>query len=90
MGFVAVHRGASWDFVTIGFWAYQTELRLISLMRASSDSARLEPVADGALSSDVWDLRLLAHERDAWVRHALHPERVDVDAYLADLLDERA
>lgn len=89
VGFVAVHRGASWDYVTIGFWAYQSELRLTGLMRASSDRVRLEPVAGNELSSDVWDLALLAHEREAWVRHALLPGRADLDAYLADTLDAR-
>ena len=89
VGFVSVHRGASYDFVTLGFWAYQTELRLLSMMRASSDRVRLEPVVGNELSSDVWDLALLAHERDAWTRHVLEPERADLEGYLGDALEAR-
>ncbi|MEV3988080.1 hypothetical protein AB0J57_04160 [Streptomyces sp. NPDC049837] len=34
----------------------------------------------------VWELPPLAHERDAWVRHILAPDRPDLDAYMADSL----
>ncbi|OKK04346.1 hypothetical protein AMK26_13295 [Streptomyces sp. CB03234] len=36
----------------------------------------------------VWELPPLAHERDAWVRHMLAPDRPDLDAYMADSLPE--
>ncbi|MEZ0089253.1 hypothetical protein [Streptacidiphilus sp. EB129] len=36
----------------------------------------------------VWELPPILHERDAWVRHMLVPERPDLDAYLADSLPE--
>lgn len=36
----------------------------------------------------VWELPPLAHERSAWVRHVLDPDRPDLDAYLADVLPE--
>ncbi|GAA2459913.1 hypothetical protein GCM10010273_50240 [Streptomyces lavendulocolor] len=34
----------------------------------------------------VWEMPPLAHERDAWVRHMLAPDRPDLDAYVADSL----
>ncbi|WP_405573966.1 hypothetical protein OG317_30270 [Streptomyces sp. NBC_01167] len=36
----------------------------------------------------VYELPPVVHERDAWVRHVLTPERPDLDAYLADSLGE--
>lgn len=36
----------------------------------------------------VWELPPLEHERSAWVRHMLAPERPDLEAYLADRLPE--
>lgn len=36
----------------------------------------------------VFELPPLVHERDAWVRHMLVPDRPDLDAYLADSLPE--
>ncbi|MEU8175658.1 hypothetical protein AB0C14_22505 [Microbispora hainanensis] len=36
----------------------------------------------------VWELPPILHERDAWVRHVLAPDRPDLAAYLADTLPE--
>jgi hypothetical protein len=36
----------------------------------------------------VWELPPIAHERDAWVRHMLLPEKADLDAYLADFMPD--
>jgi hypothetical protein len=38
----------------------------------------------------VWDLSVVAHERDAWIRHVLaSPATPNLDAYLADWLHAR-
>lgn len=87
VGFVGVHRGDSYDFVTVAYWTYRTELRLQTFMRPSSASYRLEPIQAGELSMDVWDLALLAFERDAWLATALEPDEVDLEAYLTRRLD---
>ncbi len=34
----------------------------------------------------VWELAPLGHERAAWIRHVLAPERPDLAGYLADVL----
>ena len=36
----------------------------------------------------VWELAPFGHERSAWVRHMLEPERADLAAYLADTFPE--
>ena len=36
----------------------------------------------------VWELAPLGHERAAWIRHVLSPERPDLAAYLADVLPD--
>lgn len=87
-GFVGVHQGASYDFVLVAYWAYQTELRFQSWMRPTSQSYRLEQVRSGELSADVWDLALLAFERRAWVEHVLEPDEADIAAYLDHTLTE--
>ncbi len=86
MGFVSVHQGSSYDFVTVAHWAYETELHAKTYLRASSESSRLEPTTAGAISSDVWDLRLLAFERDAWVDIVLRGD-ADLERYLDTRLD---
>jgi hypothetical protein len=90
VGFVAVHQGSSYDFVTVAYWTYDTELRSQTYMRPSSGSYLLEPVSGSELSADVWDLRLLAFERDAWLETVLRPAQADLDAYLDRTLEEEA
>ena len=36
----------------------------------------------------VWELAPLGHERAAWVRHMLSPDRPDLAGYLADVLPD--
>jgi hypothetical protein len=85
VGFISVHQGKSYDFVTVGYWTYSTELRHQSYMKASSSSSELEMITT-ELSSDVWDIRLLAFERDAWVNKML--KIASLDAYLNERLNE--
>ncbi len=87
VGFISVHQGKSYDFVTVGYWTYSTELRHQSYMKASSASATLTAIST-ELSSDVWDVRLLGFERDAWVNEVLTSSAPSVAAYLAKRLSE--
>ena len=87
VGFVSVHQGKSYDFVTVAYWTYETELRHQTYMRPSSGSSTLELVT-GELSTDVWDLRVLAFERDAWLENVLRAKTPDVDTYLSKHLTE--
>lgn len=103
VGVVIVHQGSRYDFVLVGYWTHETELRYGTFMRASSDSTRLEGLRAGELATDVWDLEVLSFERDAWLEHVLRPGDDDpegdvtgddgparagrLDAYLATRLD---
>ena len=87
VGFLGVHDGRGGNFVYVNWWEQENELHH-HLFISSAD----EPVALGAATSEdavacVWDLAVIGHERDAWVRHVLVPDLADVDAYLADTLD---
>jgi hypothetical protein len=43
---------------------------------------------DRSLIGCVWELPPILHERDAWVRHMLAPDRPDLAGYLADSLPD--
>jgi hypothetical protein len=86
-GFISIHQGKSYDFVTVGYWTYATELKHQSYMKASSGSSELEMITT-ELSSDVWDIRLLALERDAWVSEVLVAGAPSVEKYLARQVNE--
>lgn len=89
LGFVSVHQGKSYDFVTVAYWCYDTELRQQTYARPSSLSTELTSLSGGELSLDVWDLRVLAYERDAWLKTVLLPVSPDAEAYLLHRLAEQ-
>jgi hypothetical protein len=88
VGFLSAHQGSSYDFVTTAYWSYETELRFQTYMRPSSDSFQLEALTASELSNDVWDLKLMAFEREAWVESVLQSKKPDLEAYLEKRLSE--
>jgi hypothetical protein len=96
VGVLLVHEGSRYDFVLVGHWVFESELRYQTFMRASSDSARLEALTAGELATDVWDLHVLASERAAWLETVLQPAAAAAEgvseerraAYLGRALDE--
>lgn len=91
VGFLGVHQGRGADFVFVDWWEEENELRHALHLTPPGRRGELVPAWPGAPVACVWDLRLMAHERDAWVRHVLRdPAGPDLDAYLADRLHEDA
>jgi hypothetical protein len=93
--FVVLHRGADdGAYLNAYSWAWDNVLHF-------GGAAAGQPVLgcpdgdpthfvrlDRSLIGCVWELPPILHERDAWVRHMLAPDRPDLDAYLADSLPE--
>jgi hypothetical protein len=93
--FVVLHRGTDdGAYLNAYSWAWDNALRFrgaaagqAALGCPDQDPTHfvtLEPSFIGC----VWELPPIAHERDAWVRHMLAPDRPDLDAYVADSLPE--
>ena len=87
VGFLGVHDGRGENFVFVDWWEHENELHHHVFFSPSAEPAGLRPAVDGDPIACVWDLAVVAHERDAWVRHVLASEAgPDFDAYLADQL----
>jgi hypothetical protein len=52
---------------------------------STGDLTTFSPITKDLIGC-VWELPPLEHERSAWVRHVLEPDRPDLTAYLADVL----
>ncbi|CAM3467942.1 hypothetical protein KIPE111705_09995 [Kibdelosporangium persicum] len=82
--FAVLHQGADALWLNVYTWVYQ------AILHVRAASSPLENVAFGELTEPligcVWELPALVHERSAWVRHVMTPDRPDLDAYLADVL----
>jgi hypothetical protein len=90
VGFLGIHDGRGHNFVFVDWWEQENELHHHVFFSPSDRPAELRPAADGDPAACVWDLSVVSHEREAWIRHVLDNEiEPDLDAYLADALTGR-
>lgn len=82
VGFMGVHRGRGSNLVFLDWWADENELRHHVFVSYPELPTALTDVTSSSLSGCVWDLGLLAFERDAWIAAAL-TGNPDLDRYLA-------
>jgi hypothetical protein len=90
VGFVGAHDGRGGNFVFVDWWENEDELHHHT-WRATKDAPdELRPTGPDDFAACAWDLAVIGHERDAWVRHVLaRPGGPDLEAYLDDRLDDR-
>lgn len=89
VGFLILHQGRGADYAVLAWWGRENELPIRVVLSERSESAGASAPwrpARGDESVCVWDLQVIAHERDAWVRHGLRPGGPDLDPYLRDTL----
>ncbi len=87
VGFLGVHDGRGVVFVFVDWWANENELYHHVYQGQTPDSLAYTMPA-GTIAC-VWDLRVLAFERQAWIDTVLaNPAGPDLDAYLACALNE--
>lgn len=86
VGFVILHQGRGASYVVLGWWDNENELPLRVWVRDEGGAGWRE--AAGHESVCVWDLRVLHHERESYVRHVLGAASPDVEAYAADVMDD--
>lgn len=67
VGFLILHRGHGADYVVLGWWARQNELPLRVFVRYPGTPDATWRAAHGDESICVWDLEVIARERDAYV-----------------------
>lgn len=88
VGFLGIHDGRTANFVFLDFWADENELHHHVFVSPTARPKEFTCVTPTGLSACVWDLRLQAFERDAWVTHVLQrAEQPDFDGYLAATLN---
>lgn len=88
VGFMCVHDGRGGCYALAAWWADENELHRTLQKSPAGDPAALEPVGPDALSACVWDIAIMAFERQAWLDHVLANDAgPDLDAYLRARLD---
>jgi hypothetical protein len=88
VGFLGIHDGRTSNFVFVDWWADENELHHHVYISPTDDPTRLKDTSGNGPAACVWDLRVLAFERDAWLDCILRNSRPDVEAYLQRRLNE--
>ena len=87
VGFCILHQGRGADYVVLGWWDRENELPLRIYVKTPDDSWR---PAQGSESVCVWDLEVIAFERDAYITTVLATPPASVASYLGLVLDRPA
>ena len=88
VGFVGIHDGRTSNFVFLDFWAEENELHHHVYTSPHEAPDALTYTTPTGLSACVWDLKLQAFERDAWIEHVLRVGgTTGFSDYLAATLD---
>jgi hypothetical protein len=88
VGFLGVHDGRSSNFAFLDFWADENELHHHVFVSPTAHPDQFTYATPTGLSACVWDLRLQAFEREAWITHVLQRSASpDFDGYLAAALN---
>ncbi|HUH13911.1 MAG TPA: hypothetical protein VMK65_12420 [Longimicrobiales bacterium] len=86
VGFCLLHRGRGADYVILCWWDRENELPMRLAVR-TAEEGEWRP-ARGTESVCVWDLRVLAFERDAYVATLLGDPPSDAESYLEVVLEQ--
>lgn len=81
VGFAIRHQGRGWDYFVLAWWEAENELPMRIWTRPQGNAGSWKP-ATPLQSVCVWDLQIVAFERDAYVKHILARARPDLCAYL--------
>lgn len=92
--FAIIHRGSDAAYLNVYSWVWDNVLECHTAAAGipflgcpDTDITNFVPLERPWIGC-VWELGPFEHERSAWVRHMLMPDAPDLEAYLADRLDE--
>jgi hypothetical protein len=78
-----LHEGKEGCFAIISWWIDENMLQLFVYLKPNG-SDEFVLFSDRGIVSCVWEMAVLWHERNAWVKHTLQTTHPDFDAYLKD------
>jgi hypothetical protein len=82
VGFMGVHQGRGSNLVFIDWWANENELYHHACTSTAEAPDTFEYVTPTGLTACVWDLAVIAFERQAWIEAVLSAPSPDIERYL--------
>ncbi len=82
-----IHEGREGCFAIINWWIDENMLQNFVYLRRNGKTD-FELFSDKGITTCVWEMAVLWHERNAWVKHILSKyQKPDFEAYLNDQLN---
>jgi len=81
LGFAVIHRGTAGVWLLLHWWAHG-DICCQRLFHSAPETTAFAPMADRALVACVWELAVIAAERQAWI-DTMMTAAPDPEAYLA-------
>ncbi len=86
-GFITIHAGTQAVWLLVDVWV-EDIVRHFLFNSSLSAPAKFTPGPKDGTTACVWELEVIKHERDAWVRHVLSkPAKPDFEGYLEDVVE---
>jgi hypothetical protein len=91
-GWVILHRGRDAAYLVAYSWVWDNVVECRSAVAASAflgcpdDDPTHFVTLDRRWMGCIWEMAPFGHERDAWIRHMLVPDKPDLSGYVADQL----
>ena len=86
-GFLTVHVGEEAVWLLVDFWVSDI-LRHFVFSAPIKSPTDFSPGPSNGTMACVWEMQVLWHERQAWVKHVMaKPELPDFEGYVNDVLD---
>ncbi len=86
---VIVHEGKEGIFALINWWVGENMLQHYVYFAGYDKPYDFKLFSDKGISYCVWELAVIWHERNAWVKHVLKKEgKPDFEAYLSSVINE--
>lgn len=91
LAFVIIHQARLFNTILIDWWERDNELRHRVFRAYPEAPLAFEEITASGEAACVWELRILAFEREAWMKHILRKvPGPDWDGYLDEQLIEEA
>ena len=88
VGILIVHEATEGLFVLLSWWVGENMLNHEVYFSPATETPRLEALSPPGIVACVWELAVLAHERQAWVDRVLNNAAgPDLDGYLESRLN---
>lgn len=86
--FLIIHVATEGIFCILNWWVGENMLNTHIFLSSHNDNYKFKQISGDGLSCCVWELEVIHHEKQAWIKHVLkNAPNMDYQAYLGDIFE---